>query len=121
MAMKTRTITEDVDGSLNRRYFAEIEVGDLVKVRREGNTTALAARAVCWRSGTGADDAERKFIESGVLPTRATTEADDPELCDVVHDLEEGMLRRRHEGPAVADDPRDVARHYVALNNESTT
>lgn len=46
MAMKTRTITEDAGGSLNNRYFAEVEVGDEVKVRREGNATALAARSV---------------------------------------------------------------------------
>lgn len=66
--MKTRTIVEDVSGNLNRRYFAEIESGTEVNVRCEGNDSAIAARNVINRLRYLADDAERKFIETGVLP-----------------------------------------------------
>lgn len=69
MTMKTRTITEDVDGTLNRRYFAEVEIGDELDVRREGKSAASAARVIVAALRYWADDAERKFIESGVLPT----------------------------------------------------
>lgn len=65
--MKTRTIIEDVDGSLNRRYFAEVECGEDFQLRREGNTPELAARALVYALRQRADDAERKFIESGAM------------------------------------------------------
>lgn len=68
MTMKTRTITEDVPGTQNRRYFAEVEADDEVYMRREGNTTAIAARSIVATLRCKADAAERRFVESGVLP-----------------------------------------------------
>lgn len=71
MTMKTRTITEDVAGSLNRRYFAELEVGDELEVKREGDTPERAARNVMDTIRYWADDVERKFVETGVMPRTA--------------------------------------------------
>lgn len=68
MTMTTRTIVEDIPGSLNRRYLAEVDADDEVKIQREGVTVAEAARKVVAALRYKADDAERKFIESGVLP-----------------------------------------------------
>jgi len=65
--MKTRSIVEDVSGSLNRRYFAEVEVDNDINVRREGHSTAEAAQKVVASIRYQADAAERKFVESGVL------------------------------------------------------
>lgn len=74
--MKTRTTIEDVSGNLNRRYYAEVEVPATVTsgatlevdLRRSGDSCAEAARRVVNALRYLADDAERKFVESGVLP-----------------------------------------------------
>jgi len=61
-SMKTRSIVEDVSGSLNRRYFAEVEVDNDINVRREGHSTAEAAQKVVASIRYQADAAERKFV-----------------------------------------------------------
>lgn len=68
MTMTTRTIVEDIPNSMNRRYFAEVDADDEVKIQREGDTVAEAARKAVSTLRYKADDAERKFVESGVLP-----------------------------------------------------
>jgi hypothetical protein len=74
--MKTRTTIEDISGNLNRRYYAEVEVPATeapgakleVDLRRSGDSAAQAARRVVDALRYCADDAERKFVESGTLP-----------------------------------------------------
>lgn len=73
--MKTRTTIEDISGNLNRRYYAEVERAAIapgakleVDLRRSGDSCAEAARRVVNALRYCADDAERKFVESGTLP-----------------------------------------------------
>lgn len=89
--MKIQIIVDDVSGPLSRLHLAEVEVGNEVKIRREGYAPAMAAHNVINALRHWADDAERMFLESGVLPPAEKDRAgDDREL---VRKLDAGVGR----------------------------
>lgn len=87
--MKTRTIVEDVSGTLNRRYFAEVKVGDEIKLRAEGKNAACAAASLIDRLRYLASDAERKFVETCVIPRPNKTDETTAAPSDVERQVAE--------------------------------
>lgn len=65
--MKVKTLVENVPGSLNRRYFCEIEQNNVTLIKREGNSMKEAAVAALYALRYMAGDAERVLREMGVL------------------------------------------------------
>lgn len=102
--MKTRTIVEDVTGSRSRRYYAEVEDTEL-NIRRESDSVAEAARRVVDAVRYKADDAERKFVEAGILPKKA----DEPKVGTTLPDvLRSGKwFYRRSRGTRIQYQMRD--------------
>ncbi len=95
MMMKTRTIVEDVSGTMSQAYFAEVEVIEELDMRRQGTTVADAARLAVSAIRQFADDAERKFVKSGALPPPAKS----PDLPTFTREAVHAMVKLAYQEP----------------------